>query len=113
MPSSAAASHRAAGGAEVEQPDVGYFPEGRSELRRVHGERNVGLMFGQRALAVGAINPLTFIGTADNSGHKGDPFKRLTRTAIAFETIFFGTRAEADRVLAYAGKMHARVSGEI
>lgn len=91
--------------------DEGYFPEGRSALRQVHGERAVGLMFGQRALAVGAIKPLNFIGTADNSGHKRDPFKRLTRTAIAFETIFFGTRAEADAVLAYTHKMHSRVNG--
>ncbi len=92
--------------------DEGYFPEGRSALRQVHGERAVGLMFGQRALTVGAIKPLNFLGTADNSGHKGDPFKRLTRTAIAFETIFFGTKAEADRVLAYTRRMHERVHGE-
>ena len=116
MASAPAARHDGAAGASGglgAEPDEGYFPEGRSELRRVHGERNVGLMFGQRALTVGAIKPLNFIGTADNSGHKADPFKRLTRTAIAFETIFFGTRAEADRVLAYATKMHARVHGEI
>lgn len=100
------------GRAAAVDADEGYFPEGRSELRRVHGERSVGLMFGQRALAVGAIKPLNFIGTAENSGHKADPFKRLTRTAIAFETIFFGTKAEADRVLAYTHKMHSRVSGE-
>ncbi len=93
--------------------DEGYFPEGRSELRRVHGERGVGLMFGQLALTVGAIKPLNFVGTAENSGHKGDPFKRLTRTAIAFETIFFGTKAEADRVLAYTRKMHERVNGTL
>lgn len=82
-------------------------------LRHVQGERRVGLMFGQRALCVGAIKPLNYIGTTEHSGHKGDPFKRLTRTAIAFETIFFGSRAEADKVLAYVHKMHARVHGEI
>lgn len=82
-------------------------------LRRVHGERRVGLMFGQRALCLGAVKPLNYVGTARHSGHKGDPFKRLTRTAIAFETIFFGTRAEADRVLAYVHRMHERVHGEL
>ncbi len=92
-------------------PSDGYFPEGRSMLRQVHGERRVGLMFGQRALCVGAIKPLNFIGTAEHSGHKGDPFKRLTRTAIAFETIFFGSQAQADRVLAYVHRMHGRVRG--
>lgn len=82
-------------------------------LRQVHGERSVGLFYGQRALTVGAIKPLNYIGTATHSGHKGDPFKRLTRTAIAFETIFFGSRSEADRVLAYVHKMHSRVNGTL
>ncbi|MEH3053231.1 MAG: oxygenase MpaB family protein [Patulibacter minatonensis] len=95
------------------EPDDGYFPEGRSMLHRVHGERRVGLMFGQRALTVGAIKPLNYVGTANHSGHKGDPFKRLTRTAIAFETVFFGTRAEADRILAYVERMHGRVHGAL
>jgi uncharacterized protein (DUF2236 family) len=82
-------------------------------LRRVHGQRRVGLMFGQRALVVGAIKPLNFVGTMLHSGHKGDPFKRLTRTAIAFESIFFGSRDEADRILGYVHKMHARVNGDL
>jgi hypothetical protein len=29
--------------------DDGYFPRGRSTLRRVQGERAVGLLYGQRA----------------------------------------------------------------
>lgn len=93
------------------EADAGYFPAGRSMLRQVHAERGVGLFYGQRALTVGAIKPLNYIGTATHSGHKGDPFQRLTRTAIAFETIFFGSRADADRVLRYVRKMHARVNG--
>lgn len=93
--------------------DGGYFPRGTSMLRQVHGERAVGLMYGQRALTIGAIKPLNYIGTAAHSGHKAAPFQRLTRTAMAFETIFFGSRAEADRVLAYVEQMHRRVHGEI
>lgn len=111
MPALSARSRVAAGAPRGSAADHGYFPEGRSMLRQVQGERRVGLMFGQRALCVGAIKPLNYIGTTEHSGHKGDPFKRLTRTAIAFETIFFGTRADADRVLAYVHKMHARVHG--
>ncbi len=94
-------------------PDRGYFPAGASMLRQVHGERRVGLMYGQRALTLGAIKPLNYVGTAEHSGHKADPFQRLTRTAIAFESIFFGTRAEADRILTYVHKMHSRVNGEL
>lgn len=82
-------------------------------LRQVHAERGVGLFYGQRALTVGAIKPLNYIGTATHSGHKADPFKRLTRTAIAFETIFFGTKDEADHVLGYVHKMHSRVNGTL
>lgn len=82
-------------------------------LRQVHSERGVGLFYGQRALTVGAIKPLNYIGTAAHSGHKGDPFKRLTRTAIAFESIFFGDKAEADRILRYVHKMHSRVNGTL
>lgn len=93
--------------------DEGYFPRGSSILRRVHEERAVGLMYGQRALTIGAIKPLNYIGTAAHSGHKAAPFQRLTRTALAFETIFFGTRAEADHVLAYVEQMHRRVRGTI
>jgi uncharacterized protein (DUF2236 family) len=91
--------------------DDGYVPEGQSMLRHVQGERRVGLMFGQRALCVGAIKPLNYVGTTEHSGHKGEPFRRLTRTAIGFETIFFGGRAEADKVLSYVHNMHRRVHG--
>lgn len=104
---------RARSAAPGPTPDEGYFPPGSSMLRRVHGEHAVGLMYGQRALTVGAIKPLNYVGTANHSGHKGDPFKRLTRTALAFEDIFFGTRAEADRILAYVRKMHGRVNGTL
>src|SRR5688572_330176 len=93
--------------------DRGYFPEGESMLRRVHSERSVGLMYGQRALIIGALNPLNFTGTFEHTAAKLKPFQRLARTAEAFETIFFGTRAEADKVLAYVEKMHSRVEGEI
>jgi uncharacterized protein (DUF2236 family) len=82
-------------------------------LRRVHSERSVGLMYGQRALIVGALNPLNFTGTFEHTAAKLKPFQRLARTAEAFETIFFGTRAEADKVLAYVEKMHNRVEGEL
>ena len=35
--------------------DSYYFPPGRSMARRVHGERSVGLLYGQRALLIGAL----------------------------------------------------------
>ncbi len=91
----------------------GYFPVGSSVLRRVHSERAVGLLYGQRALAIGALAPLNFIGTMNHTRAQSTPFERLTRTGKMFETIFFGSRTEADRVLAAVHTMHGRVNGEL
>ncbi|HET6449119.1 MAG TPA: oxygenase MpaB family protein [Conexibacter sp.] len=94
-------------------PDDGYFPRGRSVLRQVQEERLVGLFFGQRALAIGALHPVNYTGTSQSTGGRERPFRRLVRTANDFEAIFFGTRAEADRVLAKVHKLHQRVNGAL
>lgn len=94
-------------------PDEGYFPEDSSLLRRVHGERSVGLLYGQRALIIGALNPINFTGTYEHTAARAKPFQRLARTAEALEAVFLGSRAEADRVLAYVHRMHERVRGEL
>jgi len=91
--------------------DGGYFPRQRSQLRRVHEERAVGLFYGQRALAIGALAPLNFVGTMEHSKHRLTPFNRLAHTGKWFETVFFGTRAEADRVLGAVRRMHEQVNG--
>ena len=93
--------------------DRGYFPRGESVLRRVHAERAVGLNYGQRALMIGAAHPVNFIGTQANTRSAKRPFLRLAHTAKIFETIFFGTRAEADRALAFVERLHERVRGEL
>src|SRR3954447_9644817 len=93
-------------------PADGYFPPG-SVLRRVHSERAVGLLYGQRALAIGALAPLNFIGTRLHTRALETPFQRLVKTAKMFEAIMLGSRDEADRVLAVVGRMHERVNGVI
>jgi len=93
--------------------DEGYFPRGESVLRRVQGERSVGLMYGQRALLIGALDARNYVGTQNHTRYRDQPFKRLVATAKMFETVFFGTRAEADRVLAVVGRMHGEVEGEL
>ena len=77
------------------EAEDGYFPRGSSMLRRVHEEHLVGLFYGQRALCIGALMPLNYVGTSEHSYAKLTPFKRLAHTGRAFETIFFGTHAEA------------------
>jgi uncharacterized protein (DUF2236 family) len=90
-----------------------YFPPGHSMARRVHGDRAVGLLNGQRALLIGALEPLTYTGTmlATNAGDH--PFTRLARTAKIQETVFLGTRAEADKALAAVHRLHERIAGTL
>lgn len=91
----------------------GYFPRGCSMLREVHEERAVGLFYGQRALCIGALKPLNYVGTSLHTPDRRRPFERLARTALAFEAVYFGSKAEADRVLAGVHAMHQRVRGEL
>ncbi len=93
--------------------DTGYFPRETSVLRRVHEQRAVGLLYGQRALAIGAINPLNFVGTTNHTWARETPFQRLAHTAKMFEAIFFGSREEADSVLAMVHRMHQKVEGAL
>lgn len=82
-------------------------------VRRVHGERSVGLLYGQRALLIGALEPLTYTGKILSTKAAHRPFARLVRTAKAQETVFLGTKEEADRVLARVRHQHGRVSGTL
>jgi uncharacterized protein (DUF2236 family) len=91
----------------------GYFPRATSMLRRVHEERAVGLFYGQRALCIGALAPLNYVGTAEHTANKTTPFKRLAHTGKWFEAVMLGSRAESDRVLAAVHKMHTRVHGTL
>lgn len=90
-----------------------YFPPGESVARRIHGERVVGVLYGQRALLIGALEPLTYTGTMLSTRAKNRPFLRLARTAKLQETVLLGTREEADRALATVRHLHSRVVGRL
>jgi uncharacterized protein (DUF2236 family) len=90
-----------------------YFPPGRSVARMVHGDRAVGLLYGQRALLIGALEPLTYTGTMLSTRAADKPFQRLARTAKIQETIFLGSREEADRALAGVHRLHETIRGEL
>jgi uncharacterized protein (DUF2236 family) len=81
--------------------------------RRVHGERSVGLLYGQRALLIGALEPLTYTGTMLSTRSADRPFERLARTAKIQETVFLGTRAEADEALAKVHRLHETIKGKL
>lgn len=91
--------------------DRGYFPEGESVLREVHGERVVGLYYGQRTTLVGALDALLYESTERHTHGKAQPWARLARTARIMENIYFGTRKDADKELARVAAMHKTVKG--
>ena len=91
---------------------AGYFAD-RSMAVRVMSKRAVGLTYGQRALVIGAVHPLLYIGTATHTEHRESPYTRLAITGRLFEAVFLGSRAEADRALEFTRRKHARVSGAI
>jgi uncharacterized protein (DUF2236 family) len=90
-----------------------YFPPGESMARRVHGDRAVGLLYGQRALLIGALEPLTYTGTILSTKSGDRPFTRLARTARIQETVLLGTREEADAALAGIHRVHRHVKGTL
>jgi uncharacterized protein (DUF2236 family) len=100
-------------GTGAAEADQGYFPRGRSMLRRVHEQRIVGLLYGQRGLMVGAVDPVVTVGTFMASAGTATPFDRLVRTARVFEATFFGSKAEANRQLDRVHRLHQRVNGEL
>jgi uncharacterized protein (DUF2236 family) len=90
----------------------GYFAKS-SMARRALGQRAVALTYGQRALTMGALNSVAAQGTVQSSTHRETPYTRLALTARLFETVFLGSKEEADRALAFTAKRHAHVKGLI
>ena len=83
---------------------MGYFgPD--SMIRRVHGERAVHL-YGPRALLMQAAHPVAVKGLLAHSSAIEEPYERLRRTAVVMDTIYYGTRAEADAVTKRVRAMH-------
>ncbi|CAM3612196.1 oxygenase MpaB family protein [Smaragdicoccus niigatensis] len=92
--------------------DDGYFPEG-SMIRRVQSEHTVGLLYGSRAMTIGVMDPRNFTGTAMHTFDRKRFFVRMAHTGTVFETIFFGTKAEADFALARVHRLHENVHGAL
>lgn len=97
------------------RPDDGYFPRDRSVLRRVMDERVVGLLYGQRALVVGGLEPLAFTGTLLHSRAASDAryYDRLVSTAAMFDAVIRGSREDADHALRRVAGMHRHVRGRL
>lgn len=83
-----------------------------SMIRRIHGERAVGLG-GPRALLMMAAHPVAFEGFFLSTSALGDPYERLRRTGVVMDTITFGSRAAADRMTARVRAAHSRATGTL
>ncbi|KAF0848420.1 oxygenase MpaB family protein [Nocardia caishijiensis] len=92
--------------------EPGYFADD-SMIRRVMSKRAVGVTYGLRALVIGAVHPLLFVGTSEHTGHRATPYTRLAVTGALFESVFLGSKAEADRALAFTRRKHERVVGAL
>ena len=90
----------------------GYFAEDSMAVR-VMRKRAVGLTYGLRALVIGAVHPLLYVGTATHTTHRATPYTRLAITGQLFEAVFLGARDEADRALEFTRRKHATVSGTL
>jgi len=90
----------------------GYFAPDSMAVR-VMSNRAVGLTYGQRALVIGAVHPRLFVGTVENTSHRETPYNRLALTARLFETVFLGSKDEADRALEFTRRKHATVVGDL
>lgn len=88
----------------------GYFAADSMVVRAMR-QRAVGLTWGQRALMLGGLHPRLFIGTAQHTAHRTTPYTRLALTARLMETVFLGSKEEADRALAFTAKRHVPVEG--
>jgi uncharacterized protein (DUF2236 family) len=90
----------------------GYFPADSMAVQ-VMSNRAVGLTYGQRALVIGAVHPRLFVGTVENTAHRETPYNRLALTARLFESVFLGSKEEADRALEFTRRRHRTVVGRL
>jgi uncharacterized protein (DUF2236 family) len=89
-----------------------YFPAD-SMLRRAQGERLVGLLYGFRAVYIGAVHPVAFTGTYLHTQGLRTPASRLGETAGLFEAVSLGNREQADRALRITAAKHKNVVGTL
>lgn len=90
----------------------GYFAPD-SMLYRAQSERIVALLYGLRAIYIGGTHHVAFGGTYLHTREIHTPVSRLADTAVIFEDVALGTKAEADRALGIAAAKHKKVSGTI
>ncbi|MGY1606948.1 oxygenase MpaB family protein [Geodermatophilus sp. SYSU D00700] len=92
-----------------EEDRLGFFgPD--SITWRVHADPVYGVG-GLRALLLQALHPVAMDGVARNSVFRESPWQRLARTGEYVDTLTFGSRREAIRLVRRVRGMHRRLGG--
>lgn len=103
---------RPPGSADLLKPpgDPGLFgPD--SAAWQVHSDFTAMLTGGVAALLLQMLHPLPLAGVWDHSNFQADMLGRLRRTAQFIAGTTFGSRADAERLIAHVRRIHAGVSG--
>ncbi len=93
----------------VRRPDGLFGP--RSVAWRVHGDVTSMMVGGIAGLLLQMLHPAVLAGVWDHSNFRADMHGRLRRTARFIALTTYGSRDEAEAVMARVQAIHARVSG--
>ncbi|MNZ36710.1 hypothetical protein D3C78_541390 [compost metagenome] len=104
----------ALGGVDFESPkgDPGLFgPD--SACWKVHGDFSSMLIGGISALLLQMLHPLALGGVWDHSNFRNDMLGRLRRTGQFISTTTYGSRADAEKLIARVRRIHDNVHGSL
>jgi uncharacterized protein (DUF2236 family) len=101
---------RARGDAPVVRRDDGLFGRG-AVAWRVHGDVMTMTVGGVTALLLQMLHPAVLAGVWDHSNFRTDMIGRLRRTARFIALTTYGSRAEAESIIARVRAIHAQVKG--
>ena len=93
----------------VRSPDGLFGPQ--SMVWRVHGDVATMMVGGVAALLLQMLHPAVLAGVWDHSSFRGDMLGRLRRTARFIAVTSYGSREDAEAVIAKVRDVHTRVRG--
>ncbi|ATY32722.1 oxygenase MpaB family protein [Sphingomonas psychrotolerans] len=93
----------------VRSPDGLFGPQ--STVWRVHGDVTTMMVGGVAALLLQMLHPAVLAGVWDHSSFRGDMLGRLRRTARFIAVTSYGSREDAEAIIAKVRDVHTRVRG--
>jgi uncharacterized protein (DUF2236 family) len=93
----------------VRSPDGLFGPQ--SVVWRVHGDVTTMMVGGVAALLLQMLHPAVLAGVWDHSSFRGDMLGRLRRTARFIAVTSYGSREDAEAIIAKVRDVHGRIRG--